>query len=648
MKTKKVLIAVLTAALVTAFIIGCDVLSDITNLDTGTEQSAPDGKVNVRINVGNSKSNARTILPTTDDYNDPGDFAYFLLFVHDDTANSNVSLTSTPFNSYFQYSAFTNSITLTAAHYYTFTVFACNNNAGNATTRYMAWGASESTEINNNTSDAVNIELKEIIGTTLPGTWSAYDTDGTFSWNPNVSAYEIALLTLTSVKTGLPVVGGVNGLDLLDNSGADNDGSIEIPSGYYTLVLQLGKEDHQTVNVREMVHIWSGLETIYAPPSIDLPVLRSTLHTVTFDYTSDDQGVSESRPRTKTITHALSFSAVLAKPIPAVNTTPVHTDPLNNYFDGWFTDNTPFNHALVPAALVVRDATLYAKWMPKGIPVPSDFDITKNEQYNDDPIEQISIEPKDGKSDGAITKYYDGGAFSSAPGTYTVTFDVGDGTKYKAVAGLAAGTLIIHNVVQPTKANFNISKTTQSSNHIEEVSILAKSEYPELAGKVSNITYTDGSDVVYTYDTLPATADTYTIKFNVTAVHNKWLAATQIDGGTLTVKAPEFFNLTVGWTKGDLESIISPSPASYATYDEVLDKLHIHVVAATGHVSYKWYADDDLTETPLGDSSNVLDITINDVSTTDWYLPGTHYIWLETGSNRSEKFSFPYPPPTGP
>lgn len=86
-------------------------------------------------------------------------------------------------------------------------------------------------------------------------------------------------------------------------------------------------------------------------------------------------------------------------------------------------------------------------------PIASDFNISDNlVQYVSDGIEAVTITPKNGMSQGAITVYYEGQAptvytksatLPAAIGKYTVTFDVAAATGFNAATGLAAGTLTI-------------------------------------------------------------------------------------------------------------------------------------------------------------------------------------------------------------
>jgi len=82
----------------------------------------------------------------------------------------------------------------------------------------------------------------------------------------------------------------------------------------------------------------------------------------------------------------------------------------------------------------------------KAVPAAADYIIsgTGTFDYNGK-IRDVSIAPREGKSDGHITVKYNGDTSApSAVGAYTVTFDAAEGTNYTAKSGLNAGTLTIN------------------------------------------------------------------------------------------------------------------------------------------------------------------------------------------------------------
>jgi hypothetical protein len=78
-------------------------------------------------------------------------------------------------------------------------------------------------------------------------------------------------------------------------------------------------------------------------------------------------------------------------------------------------------------------------------PVTADYNITGNGSFTcDGSVKTVTITPKEGKSNGAVTVKYDGAADApSAVGTYTVTFNVAAAPGWNAATGLSAGILTI-------------------------------------------------------------------------------------------------------------------------------------------------------------------------------------------------------------
>jgi len=84
----------------------------------------------------------------------------------------------------------------------------------------------------------------------------------------------------------------------------------------------------------------------------------------------------------------------------------------------------------------------------KATPTAADFTISGTGTFTyDGSTKTVTVTPKTGKSNGTITVKYNGNTTApSAVGTYTITFDVAEGTNFNAVSGLSAGTLKITHV----------------------------------------------------------------------------------------------------------------------------------------------------------------------------------------------------------
>ncbi|MDR2716594.1 MAG: leucine-rich repeat domain-containing protein [Treponema sp.] len=78
-------------------------------------------------------------------------------------------------------------------------------------------------------------------------------------------------------------------------------------------------------------------------------------------------------------------------------------------------------------------------------PTAADFVIGNLSQIKGS-VTHVTITPKQGKSSGTITRYYNGAAaLPTANGAYAVTFNVAAASGWKAATGLTAGTFTIYN-----------------------------------------------------------------------------------------------------------------------------------------------------------------------------------------------------------
>jgi len=95
-------------------------------------------------------------------------------------------------------------------------------------------------------------------------------------------------------------------------------------------------------------------------------------------------------------------------------------------------------------------------------PIADDFNIGNLSQTAGD-VTPVTIEPKEGKSTGAITVFYNGSTdLPTTAGTYEVTFDVAEAEGFNPASGLAAGTFTISAASQtltPAAGDYTISGT---------------------------------------------------------------------------------------------------------------------------------------------------------------------------------------------
>jgi len=382
MNTKKTIITVLTVVLVTAFIIGCNIPlenANKINIDesviqpaSADNQSAPVEKIRIRLNVLNSDTNPRTVrpsgLPTG-----TADFDFFKLSI----LGSNSGPVALPDNSgggsgpgdvdygdYFNYASLgAFSIDLTSGQQYTFTLTGykftyVDGTADIYTEQAVGVGA---TPAPLSVAGTVNIALKEIVNGTAPGT---------FSWNVNTTFTDpvagtstsygtatISLYTLSDTALISPLT-QVSNINLLSNANNTATG-ISVPSGYYKMIITLTKTNYQTVYVQEIVHIFAGFTTTYAQA---LPALRSTLHKITYDY-STDTGYN-SGTSTNLLSENLNHGAAFSTLTTLSSNKPVHSSPATNQFNQWYTVNTAglLSSPLDTTGLALKPITLYAGW----------------------------------------------------------------------------------------------------------------------------------------------------------------------------------------------------------------------------------------------------------------------------------------------
>jgi hypothetical protein len=337
MKTKKNVIAVLTAALVTAFIIGCVAPMDSPNFGTGVTPSGrttPDGKVLVSLNLVNSDSGARTVLPTLGGYATIDGFDYFTLTVTKGGVSQGLPLalqgdiaavatiTST-------------AIPLDSGGNYVFTVIAYDSGDDR-----RALGTYTITNLGS-TNNTINIVLKEIVD----GLGSGF-----FTVTSNASGYDSADLTMTP----LSVTGTADQIDI-DITGNDYE-DIPLKSGYYRMTIALTKANCEPVTVVEIVHIYENFTTTYIDT---LPTLRSNLHAITYSYTLDGGAVGTGMP-SENVAHGASITNLTA-----TNSIP----PVGYVFGAWYdgvngTSTAVAGNVVGATTKIIRPLTLYAKWEP--------------------------------------------------------------------------------------------------------------------------------------------------------------------------------------------------------------------------------------------------------------------------------------------
>jgi len=135
-------------------------------------------------------------------------------------------------------------------------------------------------------------------------------------------------------------------------------------------------------------------------------------------------------------------------------------------------------------------------------PIVSDFDIINLTQTAGS-VTPVTITPKAGKSNGAITIYYNGSTIlPTVVGTYTVTFNVAASTGWNAVTGLAGGTLTIKKAqsfsitfnqiadTAPLIAGTTISRTGTGWSITETIGVDNPTQYNSIMWRINGIKIT--------------------------------------------------------------------------------------------------------------------------------------------------------------
>jgi len=344
MKTKKIVMAVLSAALVIAFIIGCNIPQEITDSSSDVEQLTPDGKVRVRLNITDSKTNPRTVVPVTTGYSTLANFDHFNVIIKN-SSNTDVTPDGTANTGDFNWKGNISSTQLTTEvmpltpGQYTFTIIAFNNVNTNGSYK-LAMGSNTVTVGSSNST--VSISLKEIVDG---------EGKGSFGISSNASGYDTATLTLVKL------VGTSSVILPSDSNIKSGFTTIQLDSGYYRMTIALGASGKESVSVIEIVHIYEGFLTTY---STTLPTLRSNLYKIDYVYTLDS-GARGSAPADENVSHGNNITNTAATGC---------TPPTNMIFGAWYDDvdsGAVAGNVVTGSTKIIKPLTLYAKWEPSSV-----------------------------------------------------------------------------------------------------------------------------------------------------------------------------------------------------------------------------------------------------------------------------------------
>jgi hypothetical protein len=166
-------------------------------------------------------------------------------------------------------------------------------------------------------------------------------------------------------------------------------------------------------------------------------------------------------------------------------------------------------------------------------PVADDYTIGNRTQTANS-VTAVTITPKDDKSPGALTIYYEGTGSTTYPknttipqevGTYAVTFDVAAATGWNAATNLSAGELEVNNNKTPKPDDYTFGNMQQSEDSVTAVTITGKTGASP--GNVVSIKYNGSA-------TIPQKEGEYAVTFDVEAAEG-WNAMAGLSAGTLVI-----------------------------------------------------------------------------------------------------------------
>jgi len=220
----------------------------------------------------------------------------------------------------------------------------------------------------------------------------------------------------------------------------------------------------------------------------------------------------------------------------------------------------------------------------KQTPVIGDYNISSNLNQTAGSVTAVTVTAISGKSTGAVTVHYAGRddttyakseALPTQPGKYDVTFDVAAAAGWNPASALHAGILIIKGT--PVAADYDIGNLNQTAGSVTAVTITRKDG--KSTGTVT-IKY-NGST------TLPTTAGSYTVTFDVAAAEPVWNAAPGLAAGTLTITAGG----STGGGETEINYISGPNALNWGVQSQAsVLTLGLTPGNDTTEVRLNWYA----------------------------------------------------------
>jgi hypothetical protein len=330
MKTKKngIIAATTAAVLLMAALLVTNCVEPVNSSGIG------DGQTYIKLNVG--LGSARTIMPTLVQVN----FTHFdITLTSSDGGSTSGSALNVPVAN------IGNAITVDAGKQYTVTVKAKKASGGVV----VAEGEGEIAETTSGANN-LNVALKAVF---------TGDDEGTFSWDITVPTVTTATMDITPISGATTTISNIN-ITIGNRPSSTED----LKAGDYRVTITLQNTNCETRVIEEILHIYPGCTSSYAPTAAMFPynALNTNVYTITY---APNGGATTPPPATG-ITHG---AGIASEPDPGANG--------GLEFKGWYTGTagawgdrwlftTMLDSSSETATPVYRSRTLTAQWAAAG------------------------------------------------------------------------------------------------------------------------------------------------------------------------------------------------------------------------------------------------------------------------------------------
>jgi len=372
MKTKKTVIAVLTAALLISAalilgVVGCASPMGGASVNPGSTADKstfqiPAGKGVIRFNI--SDKNARTIMPDADSL-ELEDMFFQVIFTADSGNSANDKTLPVPGNPYISYASLTDDpIVMAAGDSYDIQIIAFNQSAVLGSISVAGWSSDAPIAVNAADTTTVNADLIAYVNELGVGS-------GSFSYSVAVpdmdGGYDTCEMVITAHSSNYNYPTPLEIPLVVDDTTAD---VVPLPAGYYTVKVTVAKAKYRSEVIVQALQVYPAMTSTWTP--IVVPALIKNVLDITFNLgvvgtnVSNPSGTFDALVRN----YGTSFpSALVVAPVP--------TGAYSGYsFAGWYTNSTFSGSVFTPPTRVLTDTALYAKYTPPGTPNAFGVNIT--------------------------------------------------------------------------------------------------------------------------------------------------------------------------------------------------------------------------------------------------------------------------------